>query len=120
MRWPAVGVVGAILVALVPMRVQADTGAKAADGKAVYERWCVPCHGTGKGWYGATELPGTAALRAKYKGAVPPLLTDRKDLTPALVKTMVRSGVSVMPFFRKTEISDAELEALVAYLAHAK
>jgi hypothetical protein len=24
----------------------------------------------------------------------------------------------VMPFFRKTEISDAELDALAAYLAH--
>jgi mono/diheme cytochrome c family protein len=29
----------------------------------------------------------------------------------------VRNGVYVMPFFRKTEISDAELDALVAYLA---
>jgi hypothetical protein len=30
----------------------------------------------------------------------------------------VRTGVSVMPFFRKTEISDAELDALSKYLAH--
>jgi len=29
----------------------------------------------------------------------------------------VRTGVSVMPPFRKTEISDADLEALAAYLA---
>jgi mono/diheme cytochrome c family protein len=29
----------------------------------------------------------------------------------------VRNGVYVMPFFRKTEISDAELEALAAYLS---
>jgi hypothetical protein len=30
---------------------------------------------------------------------------------------MVRYGVSVMPFFRRTEISDTELAALGAYLA---
>jgi hypothetical protein len=29
---------------------------------------------------------------------------------------MVRDGISVMPFFRKTEISDADLDALTAYL----
>jgi mono/diheme cytochrome c family protein len=29
----------------------------------------------------------------------------------------VRKGVSVMPPFRKTEISDADLAALAAYLA---
>jgi len=28
----------------------------------------------------------------------------------------VRSGVYIMPRFRKTEVSDAELDAIVAYL----
>jgi len=56
------------------------------------------------------------ALQAKYKGAVPALLDKRTDLTPAFVKTTVRNGVSVMPFFRKTEISDADLDAIAAYL----
>jgi mono/diheme cytochrome c family protein len=32
------------------------------------------------------------------------------------VKTFVRNGVSIMPFFRKTEISDADLDAIAAYL----
>jgi hypothetical protein len=36
---------------------------------------------------------------------------------PEFVKVIVRQGVSFMPQFRKTEISDAELEALAAYLA---
>ena len=30
---------------------------------------------------------------------------------------MVRTGISVMPHFRKTEISDAELDALARYVA---
>jgi mono/diheme cytochrome c family protein len=45
------------------------------------------------------------------------VLEERTDLTPDTVRHFVRNGVSVMPFFRKTEISDAELEALAAYLA---
>jgi mono/diheme cytochrome c family protein len=47
---------------------------------------------------------------------VPALLEKRTDLTAALVKTYVRNGITVMPFFRKTEISDAELDAIAAYL----
>jgi mono/diheme cytochrome c family protein len=56
-------------------------------------------------------------VATKYKGAKPALLTERKDLPPPVTKTFGRKGVSVMPFFRKTEISDADLDALAAYLA---
>ncbi len=61
-------------------------------------------------------MPGTDALAAKYKGAKPAMLEERADLTPQFVKIYVRNGVSVMPRFRKTELSDADLEALSAYL----
>jgi hypothetical protein len=61
-------------------------------------------------------LPGTEALRVKYRGALPALLTERTDMAPDLVKTYVRRGITVMPFFRKTEIDDTELEAIAAYL----
>ena len=86
--------------------------AQQADGKAVFEKWCTPCHGDGPG------KPGTAALQALYKGVKPALLEKRTDLTPEYTSAIVRTGVSVMPFFRKTEISDAELGALSKYLAH--
>ena len=46
--------------------------ADAPSGKAVYDKWCAPCHAP---------------------------------------------GISVMPHFRKTEITDAELDALAQYLA---
>jgi mono/diheme cytochrome c family protein len=79
-------------------------------GEKVFDYWCATCHGPG-------NLPGTVALQAKYKGAKPALLSERTDLTPPVTKTFVRKGVSIMPFFRKTEISDADLDALAAYLA---
>jgi mono/diheme cytochrome c family protein len=44
------------------------------------------------------------------------VLTERTDLTPAGIKTVVRTGMFIMPRFRKTEVSDADLEAVVTYL----
>jgi (+)-pinoresinol hydroxylase len=79
-------------------------------GYVEYQKYCSACHGEGVG------RPGTMALEAKYKGAVPALLAKRTDLTPQLIKMYVRNGITVMPTFRKTEISDAELDAIAAYL----
>ena len=79
-------------------------------GYVPYQNYCSMCHGEGIG------KPGTMALEAKYKGTRPALLEKRTDLTVALVKTYVRNGISIMPFFRKTEISDADLDAIAAYL----
>lgn len=81
-----------------------------ARGEQVFAYWCAPCHSAGPG------MPGTQALQAKYGGKLPALLLQRSDLTPTLVTYTVRHGVSVMPYFRKTEISDADLEALGAYI----
>jgi (+)-pinoresinol hydroxylase len=90
--------------------------AQIAEGKQLFEYWCATCHGPGIGNFGAKYLPGETALRAKYKGAVPGLLSERTDLTPEFVKLFVRQGISVMPFFRTTEINDRQLDAIAAYL----
>ena len=103
---------GAAALLCVALAAAAPAGAQQPDGKAVFDKWCAPCHGDGPG------KPGTNALQALYKGAKPALLEKRTDLPPELTKQFVRTGVSVMPFFRKTEISDAELDALAKYLAH--
>ena len=79
-------------------------------GRQVYEKWCTPCHGSGEG------KPGTIAAAALYKGSKPAVLAERTDLAAAFVKTSVRTGVFVMPRFRKTEVTDADLNAIVAYL----
>jgi mono/diheme cytochrome c family protein len=80
-------------------------------GQQVFEHWCAPCHAPGP------RHPGTQALEVLYKGAKPAALEQRTDLVPELTRSFVRTGVSVMPPFRKTEISDADLAALAAYLA---
>jgi mono/diheme cytochrome c family protein len=99
-------------------RAQApDRAAQIEHGRQVYEYWCATCHGAGLGLPGFGALPGTQQLRIKYRGTdVSPLLEERTDLVPEFVEVIVRQGVSFMPQFRKTEISDADLEALTAYL----
>jgi mono/diheme cytochrome c family protein len=86
-------------------------GAAQPRGYVQYQNFCSSCHAAGP-----EARPGYEALKARYGDKEPPALSDRTDLTPELVKTMVRTGISIMPFFRKTEISDADLDAIAAYL----
>lgn len=84
-----------------------------ANGKAVYEKWCAACHDPG------VHHPGASALTEKYAGVKSGVLLEWNDLAPETVRYFVRNGISVMPQFRKTEISDEELDALAAYLSGA-
>ena len=79
-------------------------------GAKVFDIWCSDCHSTAEG-------PGSLALQRKYHGTLPAVLEQRSDLRPDYVKLVVRHGISFMPSFRKTEISDLDLALLVAYLA---
>lgn len=88
-----------------------DHAAEHAAGRAVYAKWCAPCHDPG------VTHPGTNALTAKYHGVKSGVLLEWQDLPASTVKFFVRHGISVMPQFRKTEISDQDLDALAAYLA---
>jgi mono/diheme cytochrome c family protein len=45
------------------------------------------------------------------------VLLERTDLAPEVVARFVRTGVLSMPPFRKTEVTDAELAAVAAYVA---
>jgi len=56
-------------------------------------------------------------LDMKYRGVKPGVLLEWKDLPPDTVRYLVRRGISVMPQFRKTEISDADLGALAKFLS---
>lgn len=89
-------------------------------GNAKFQHSCAPCHGAGVGDDGHALLPGTDALRIKYKGATPPvpaLLEERTDLTAPALKAFVRNGSFSMPPFRPTELTDAEIADIAAYIA---
>ncbi|ADG18145.1 cytochrome c class I [Paraburkholderia atlantica] len=92
----------------------ANDSATLDPGKHVFDKWCVSCHGVGD------RKPGTASLAAKYHGSIPAALEERTDMNLDFIRYFVRNGVLIMPAFRKTEVSDADLAALSAYLSHQK
>ena len=112
----AVGLLGSLAV-LGTSAVKAEDTNAVQRGNIKFQRTCAPCHGAGPGSDGRAALPGTVALQLKYKGALPALLEARTDLTPDVLKTYVRRGSWSMPPFRKTELTDAEIRDIAAYLA---
>jgi mono/diheme cytochrome c family protein len=95
---------------IAPRQAVVPDATPGSPGKQVFDRWCAECHGRGPGH------PGTQSLEVKYQGKVPGALEDRTDLSPEVTAHFVRNGVALMPFFRKTEISDADLQELADYL----
>jgi mono/diheme cytochrome c family protein len=93
----------------------------ARRGQAVFRERCIACHGPiPEELFGPPFLPpmpGTQALAARYNAAIPAELEKRTDLTPEFVRVIVRNGLPAMPFFRPTELSDEDIDALGAYLA---
>ncbi len=99
-----------LAIACAPAVQAAPAKPDAQNGKVVFDKWCTPCHAANP------RLAGTLALQTKYEGKIPAALEARTDLTPEIVATFVRNGVAWMAPFRKTEISDAELADMGAYL----
>ena len=85
----------------------AALSAQELQGKHLYDRTCIYCHGPGV-W-------GTNRL-AKRLDKDHALLENRTDLSAAGIRAIVRSGVGSMPPLRKTELSDADVAAIAAYL----
>ncbi len=84
----------------------------APDGQALYRERCGMCHQTiGMAVGILSRRPGDES-----KG----FLEDRKDLSAAFVRTVVRTGIANMPRMPRGEVSDAELEAIAAYLAKGR
>ncbi len=104
-----------ILALIASLAAGSAVAAEAPRGKAVFDLWCGGCHKP-LGPY-VSSVAGTSVLERTYKGSKPAALEQRTDLDAATVKLFVRKGSKFMPFFRKTEIGDEDLEALAAYLA---
>ena len=81
-----------------------------AHGEKLFTRWCVACHGEGPGH------PGTQALDKLYEGDPSGALQLRTDLDPDAIHYFIRNGQSIMPFFRRTELTDSDIGDISAYL----
>ena len=101
-----------VLLAAASSAMTAEPAATATPnpGKVLFDRWCAECHAPGHGHPGTQQLGWT-------RGAKLAVLEQRRDLSPELVRYVVRNGLNAMPPYRPTEISDAELGQLAAYLA---
>lgn len=90
----------------------AHTSAMAREqhpGKQIFERWCTACH------MDSPFAAGTIQLK-QIRGADRAVIEQRKDLTEPYLRSLVREGFAGMPKFRRTEISNTELDALIEYL----
>jgi len=107
------------MLALLLAAAAAAQPPQVADGARVFARSCAPCHGTGPGIDGSPQLPGTAALQAKYKGDPPAALERRGGLDADVLRVILRNGQGAMPMFRKPELTDGDIAAIAAYLKTA-
>ena len=81
------------------------------QGKKIYLGLCINCHAPGL--WGTTRL----SKRMDKDHAV---LDNRTDLAPVTIRVAIRVGIGSMPPLRKTEVSDADVEAVTAYLARRR
>jgi mono/diheme cytochrome c family protein len=119
MKRSTYGSVAALVGLIGCAAANAQDAASVQRGKAKFEHSCAPCHAAGPGDDGRAMLPGTEALALKYRGTIPAVLEQRTDLTAPVIKAFVRSGTFSMPPFRKTELTDGEIEDIAAYIAEA-
>jgi mono/diheme cytochrome c family protein len=80
------------------------------EGEDLYLQHCEYCHGKGIG-RGATVI-----LDERYGGSLPGSLEDRTNLDGEQVRFYVRNWTPGMASFRPSEISDAQLDVLIAWL----
>ena len=102
-----------VLVTVVLLSITGTAAAaNASDGKALYAQRCGMCH------QGIGMAVGILSRRPNdpSKG----LLEERTDLSPAVIRTVVRTGINNMPRISRAEVSDSELATIAAYLARGK
>ena len=88
-----------------------DTAPPVVAGEALFVEKCGLCHL--EGGFGTRVLG-----RRVPEGQA--LLQDRTALPAAFTSTVIRQGIGSMPQFRESEISDAQVAAIAAYLEGGK
>jgi len=109
----ALAVTGALAAfALVAQRAPAESGPRPAlNGAALFTQKCAMCH-RGRGM-------GTLLLARRMEPAIADL-EKRGDLDAEAIKALARGGIGNMPRISRGEVSDAQLNAIAAWLAAGK
>ena len=81
------------------------------QGKVLFEATCVYCHNA-RGF--ATERLRTRLPEDRS------VLTERTDLDPAYIRTIVRNGLASMPAYTPTDLNEEEIRAIAAYLTRKR
>jgi mono/diheme cytochrome c family protein len=103
-RIACTSILASVLVVLTTPTRAADT-----TGKEVFDHYCSYCHGSSDG-------PGTMQLR-RTRGKDQALLTERTNLSPDYIEYVVRHGLKSMPPFAPSDLTEAKLKVLAAFLA---
>lgn len=106
MRLAIVGC-GVVLAAVLAQAAEPTLTIEQQQGKVLFEATCVYCHNP-RGW--ATER-----LRTRL-GEDRAVLADRTDLSRDYVRTVVRNGFMTMPAYTPTDLDEAQIKAIAAYL----
>jgi len=95
-----------------PARATQGANLDNPGGAVLYDRYCAGCHNPGPGH------PGTMLL--EQLGREHPPLMGRDDLEPDYIRAVVRNGLIEMPPFRPTELTEAELDQVIAHILSVK
>jgi mono/diheme cytochrome c family protein len=81
------------------------------QGKSLYEATCNYCHNA-RGF--ATERLRTRLPEDRS------ILVDRTDLDSNYIRTIVRNGLASMPAYTPTDLNEAQIKSIAAYLTRAR
>jgi mono/diheme cytochrome c family protein len=84
--------------------------AQQLQGERLFAATCQYCHAA-NGW---------ATRDLARRGEAQATIDQRADLSPGLIRGVLRHGVGNMPAFTPTDLSDAQIDALIAWLARPR
>ena len=85
--------------------------AQQQQGKVLFDATCNYCHNA-RGF--ATERLRTRMPEDRS------VLTERTDLDPAYIRTIVRNGLASMPAYTPTDLNEEQIKAIAAYLTRKR
>ena len=100
-----------IVVSSSPLAAEPVLTADQDKGRTLFNESCSFCH---------NERGHATTLLAKRLGPDNAALEKRTDLSVELIRHVVRHGINSMPWYRRAELSDRDLDSIAAYLTRTR